>query len=338
MDSSAHLQLRQRVTQLEEEKEASESKLREAEARLLVEVDERERAQRDLIRARHDIDCEKVTNQRLEMEHKRTKRDRDEACVEKWKQSCEKYVSRCEQVTQHNEQLVQRCHEFERSEQDLLDKVQHLNSAKSSVETKAEGQIRELNDRIGMAHEAARRMEGEKRMLEAEVERMKHEQKQHYQQVEHETRELRCDKAVLEDQLQDAQEQRRSSEQDKNIAEQDLRQWYQKFIESNKENTVLQRSNQDHKRDIWDLEIQLRQERNSANMLRPGDFLRMMKAHERESLSTENSKLKKALSKTQCDLDLCVRKLQDQDKTIKDLQDMLHRLQAATAKAKALES
>merc|ERR1719266_440086 len=165
---------------------------------------------------------------------------------------------------------------------------------------------------------------------------MKHEQKQHYQQVEHETRELRCDKAVLEDQLRDAQEQRRCSEQEKSIAEQDLRQWYQKFIESNKENTVLQRANQDHKRDIWDLEIQLRQERNSGNMLRPGDFLKMMKAHERESLATENCKLKKALSKTQCDLDLCVRKLQDQDKTIKDLQDMFHRLQAATAKAKTL--
>jgi len=336
MDSSAHLQFQRRVTQLEEEKEAAESKLREAEGRLLAEVDEREKAQRDLIRARHDIDCEKVTTQRLEMEH-RTRRDRDEACVEKWKQSCENYLSRCEQLTQHHEQLTQRCHDFERSEQDLLDKVQQLNSAKSSVEAKAEDQSRELNNRVGIAHEAARRLEGEKRMLEAEVEKIKHEQKQHYQQVEHETRELRCDKAVLEDQLRDAQEQRRCSEQEKSIAEQDLRQWYQKFIESNKENTVLQRANQDHKRDIWDLEIQLRQERNSGNMLRPGDFLKMMKAHERESLATENCKLKKALSKTQCDLDLCVKKLQEQDKTIKDLQDMFHRLQAATAKAKALE-
>merc|ERR1719266_240385 len=121
---------------------------------------------------------------------------------------------------------------------------------------------------------------------------MKHEQKQHYQQVEHETRELRCDKAVLEDQLRDSQEQRQISEQEKKIAEQDLRQWYQKFIESNKENTGLQRANQDHKRDIWDLENQLRQERNSANVVRPGDFLKMMKAHERESLATEKILLK----------------------------------------------
>jgi len=327
IDSSVHLKLQQRITQLEEEKEAIESKLREAEARVLHEVDERERAQRDLIRARHELDCEKVTNQRLEMEH-RSKCDRDEACVEKWKQSCEKYASRCEQLTRHNEQL-------EVNEQDLLEKVRQVNGAKSLLEAKNESLIRDLN----AAHETARRIEGEKRMLEAESERMKHEEKQHYyQQVEQKTREFRCDKAVLEDQLRDSQEQRRISEQEKKNAEQDLRQWYQKFIESNKENTSLQRANQDHKRDIWDLEIQLRQERNSANMLRPGDFLKMMKAHEHESLATENCKLKKALSKTQCDLDLCVRKLQEQDKTIKDLQDVLHRLQAATAKAKALEN
>jgi len=336
LDSSVQLQLQHRITQLEDEKEATESKLRDAEARILHEVDECERAQRDLIRARHEIDCEKVTNQRLEMEH-RTKCDRDEACVEKWKQSCEKYGSRCEQLTRHNEQLTQRCHEFEMSEQDILQKVRQANSAKSLLEAKAEGQMRDFNNRIGMAHEAARRIEGEKRMLEAEVERMKQEQKQHYQQVEHKTRELRCDKAVLEDQLRDSQEQRRISEQEKKIAEQDLRQWYQKFIESNKENTGLQRANQDHKRDIWDLEIQLRQERNLANMVTPGDYLKMMKAHEHESLATENCKLKKALSKTQCDLGLCIKKLQEQDKTNKDLQDMVHRLQAATVKTTALQ-
>lgn len=329
VDSSAQLQLQQRVTQLEEEKEVCESKLREAEARLLAEVDERERAQRDLIRARHDFDCEKMTKERLEMEH-RTKHDRDEAYSEKLKQNCENLASRCEQIAQDNKQL-------KRSEQDLQDQVRQQNSAYISLEVKAEGQTRDLNARISMEKEAARRLEGEKRKLEAECDRMRHEQKQHYQQVEHETRELRelrCDKAVLEDQLRDAQEQRQSSEQEKNIAEQDLRQWYQKFIESNKENTVLQRANQDHKRDIWDLENQVRQERNSTNMLRgPGDFLKMMKAHEHESLSTENCKLKKALSKTQCDLELCVKKLQEQDKTIKDLQDMLHRLQVAKAKS-----
>jgi len=337
IDNSAHRQLQHRITQLEEEKEATESKLREAETRVLHEVDELERAQRDLIRARHEIDCEKATNQRLEIEH-RTKCDRDEACVEKWKQSCEKYASRCEQLTRHNEQLTQRFHEFEMSEQDLLEKVRQANSAKSSVEAKAEGQVREFNNRVGMAQEAARRIEGEKRMLEAEVERIKHEQKQHYQQVEHKTRELRCDKAVLEDQLRDSQEQRRISEQEKKIAEQDLRQWYQKFIESNKENTGLQRANQDHKRDIWDLENQLRQDRKSASVATPGDYLKMMKAHEHESLATENCKLKKALSKTQCDLDLCIKKLQEQDKTNKDLQDMLHRLQAMSAKTANLEA
>merc|ERR1712008_322829 len=39
MDSSANLQFQQKVSQLEEEKEITQSTLREAEARLLVEVD-----------------------------------------------------------------------------------------------------------------------------------------------------------------------------------------------------------------------------------------------------------------------------------------------------------
>jgi len=327
MDSSAkHLQLQQRVSQLEEEKELTQSTLREAEARLLIEVDERERAQRDLIRAHHDIDCEKMTNLRLQDEH-RTERDRDEACIEKWRQNYDSTLFRSKQLEQDIEQ-------WKRNDQELREQA---SSAKAAFESKVDSQTRECNNRIAVAHEAARRLEGEKRMAEAEVERVKHEQRQHYQQVEHETRELRCDKAVLEDQLRDAQEQRRSSEQEKNIAEQDLRQWYQKFIESNKENTALQRANQDHSRTIWDLENQLRQERNSGNVVRPGDFLKMMKAHEHESLASDHCRLKKANSKLQCDLDLCVKKLQEQDKTIKDLQDMLHTVQAAQLKAKALE-
>lgn len=289
------------VAQLEQK----ELRLREAEQRLIHEVEQHERTQRELIRARHDYDCAVVTNERLEMEH-RTQRDRDEAGVEQWTQ-------RCQQMTQRCEQMTQRCAELERIEQELQEKVQHADNLKSTAEAQADERHRELTNLLALASEASRRLDGEKRMLEVELEKVKNQQRE----VEQETRELRCRTAVLEDQLRDAQEQRQRTENDQQRAEQDLRQWYQKFIESNKENTVLQRANQDHKRDIWDLESQLRQERNAANVAKPGEYLKLMKAHEGESLATDNGRLKKALNKTQCDLDLCIRKLHEQERLIK---------------------
>jgi len=297
--------------------------LQEAEQRLLREVEEHERTQRELIRARHDYDCAVVTKERLEMEH-RSSQDRSEACVEQM-------TARYEQKVQEYEQLVLRCQDLQSSEQELQERVRQLGSRQTSMETQATDRERELGGRLGAAAEAARRLEGEKRVLEVEFEKAQQEHekareelekaRQQQRETEQETRELRCRSAVLEDQFRDAQEQRQRSEQDQQRAEQDLRQWYQKFIESNKENTSLQRSNQDHKRDIWELENQLRQERNVASITKPGEYLKLMRAHEGDSMASDNSRLKKVLSKTQCDLDLCIRRLGEQERLIKELQE-----------------
>merc|ERR1719346_708769 len=163
----------------------------------------------------------------------------------------------------------------------------------------------DLSTRACAATEAARRVEGEKRVLEQELKNMKVLRRE----AEHEMRDLRCRTAMLEDRLQSVQEQRRRAEEDQQRAEQDLRQWYQKFIESNKENASLQKASQECKKELCDLEKQLWQERSAKHITTPGEYLKLMKAHEGDSLAADNSKLKKALTKTQCDLDLCIKRL-----------------------------
>lgn len=297
----------------------TELKLQEAEQRLAQEAEEHEKKRRELIRARHDYDCAVISKERLELEH-RTNQDRNQTCVDQMTQ-------RFEHVTQKSEQQKQRCIDLERIKEELEEQVRQLQSQNTSLESQAGERERELQGRLGSSAEASRRLEGEKRIMEAELEKVRQAQRE----VEQETRELRCRTAVLEDQLRDSQEQRQRSEQDQQRSEQDLRQWYQKFIDSNKENTVLQRANQDHKRDIWDLENQLRQERNVANIAKPGEYLKLMKAHEGDSLATDNTRLKKALTKTQTDLDLCIRRLHEQDKVIKDLNETLHSCKGSRA-------
>jgi len=306
------VQLQQREMQEDREvKETLRARAASLEAQLQEAQEDHERTRRELIRAQHNYDSAVLTSEKLEMEHK-ARYDQSETCIQQVTQRYEQAKQRCEQA-------VQRCMELERSEQDLQEKVRTMSGAKASLEAQAGDRERELGQRLAAATDAARRLEGEKRVLEAEMDKVK----QHQREAEQETRELRCRNAVLEDQLRDSQEQKQRHEQDQQRAEQDVRQWYQKFIESNKENTGLQRANQELKRDIWELENQLRQERNAANIAKPGELLKMMKAHEGESLASENSRLKKVLTRTRCDLDLCIRKLQEQEKVIKELEGTL---------------
>jgi len=322
------VQLQQKELQEDREmKEVLRKELAEAEARFQdlqqrygQETEGHERTRRELIRAQHSYDSAVLTNERLEMEHK-TRYDQSENCVHQMTQRHEQVKQKFEQAQQRFEQAHQRCTELERSEQDLQEKVRMLSGVKASLEAQAGERERDLAGRLASTAEAARRLEGEKRVLEAEVDKVKHQ----HRECEQETRELRCRNAVLEDQLRDAQEQRKRFEQDQARAEQDIRQWYQKFIDSNKENTTLSKVNQDHKRDIWDLENQLRQERSIAAFPKPGELLKMMKAHEGESLANETFGLKKALARTKCDLDLCIRKLQEQEGIIKELREAASR-------------
>merc|ERR1712032_994609 len=119
------------------------------------------------------------------------------------------------------------------------------------------------------------------------------------------------------DQVRQMEDHKLQAEQDQQEVEQDLREWYQKCIEAERENVLLQRQNQELQQDLRELGSQLRQERDVNSFCNPGEFLNLMKTHEGESLVTENSRLKRLLAKTRVDLDLCVRKLDEQDNIIR---------------------
>merc|ERR1719433_2073491 len=186
-------QLQAQVSQLQ-------AKLQEADQRWLREKEEHEKTSRELIRSRHEYDCARITSERMEMEH-RTTIDQREASVEQMTQ-------RFEQVNQRSEQARQRCADLERRNEELEDQARQLTSQNSSWEVQASERERDYQNRLGLSTEAARRLEGEKRLREAELEKVRQQHKeevdkvrQHQKEVEQETRELRCRTAVLEDLL-----------------------------------------------------------------------------------------------------------------------------------------
>jgi chromosome segregation ATPase len=238
-----------------------------------------------------DVNCAITSKERLEEEQRASR-------------SCQ----------EHAEQLRRRCEQLEHSEQDLLDQVQRHGSQRQALEAQCE----ELGSRLGTATEAARRVKGEKKLLEAELERVQQQQRDSEQGAQ----DLRCRAKSLEDQLKEMRDHRQRVEQDQNDAEQELQQWYQKCIEAERGNAGLLRQSQELRRDFWELSVQMQQERNVANICSPGEFLKLMKACEGESLAVDHGRLQKQLVKTQCDLELCLRKLSEQETVIRTLQCM----------------
>jgi chromosome segregation ATPase len=266
------------------------------EQRLQEATEECERTKHDLAQAVLDFNFAIASKERLEEEQRASRANQERA-----------------------EQLRRHCEELQHREQDLLEQVQHLGSQRQAFEAQATEAVRsceELGGRLGHATEAARRLEGEKRLLESELERARQQQGASEQEV----KEFRCRSATLEDQLRELQDHRQRVHQDQKQSEQELQEWYQKCVEAERGNAGILRQNQELRRDLWELGIQMRQERNVANLCSPGEFLSLMKAHEDESLAADHGRLKKQLLKTQCDLELCLRKLSEQEKTICALQ------------------
>jgi chromosome segregation ATPase len=271
-------------------------RVHEVEQRLREAAEEGARTKQELAQAVRDFNSAISSKERLEEEQRGNRYHQEQT-----------------------ETLRQRCEELERTEQDLLEQVQHVGSQRHALESQVAEAVRsceELGGRLGTATEAARRLEGEKRLLESELERVRQQQRD----SEQETRDLRCRTALLEEQLREMQEHKQSVEQEQKGAEQELRQWYQKCLDAERGSAGVQRQNQELRRDLWDLGVQMQQERNAANITSPGEYLSLMKAHEGESLAADHGKLKKQLSKTQCELELCIRKLDEQEKLIRTYQ------------------
>lgn len=272
-------------------------KLQEAHQRLQMEVEEHERTKRQLERCQDEHQISLVSQQRLEVEQ-RTHRDQSEGCAE---------------------ELRQRCREFERDNQDLSDRMRILDSHKTSSENQAADRERELHARVASSGEKLKSLEGEKRLLQAELDRLR--------EAETETRDLRCHSAMLEDQLRGEQEQHRAAQEHLQRAaeklenaDEELRQWYQRHLETDKEIRAWKRRDQEKLQHLTAMEYQLLQERNVNSMLSPSEFKKMARALEPDSLLAENGELKYQLRTTQSQLDLCVRKLDEQERTIKELQ------------------
>jgi len=214
--------------------------------------------------------------------------------------------------------MQSRVRELERAEQEWQEKHRMMSGMKASLEAQVQEREQEIGGRLAAATEAKRRLEGEKRGLEAELEKARSQQRE----SEQETRELRCHNAVLEDELRGAQERSQRLEQDQRKAVQDAlqdsSQWHQKFLDTKKENGQLQKAVQELKTLVWELENQLRQEQ--LHNRPPGEILKLAKAHERESVMAEDNRLAMALKKKSTDMALCVKKIQEQDALIKELQ------------------
>jgi len=240
--------------------------------------EENDRMHRDLMRARHDFHAADLTNAKMQSQMR----------------------------------------ELERAEQEWQEKHRMMSGMKASLEAQAQERENEMGGRLAAATDAARRQEGEKRVLEAELEKVRGQQRE----SERETRELRCHNAVLEDELRSAREQNQHFEQEQakavQDAVQDSSQWHQKFMDVKKENVQLQKAAQELKAMVWELESQVHQGRVSDR--KPAELLKLAKEHERGSVAVQDNRLTMALKRKSTDLALCFKKIQEQEALIKELE------------------
>lgn len=194
--------------------------------------------------------------------------------------------------------------ELEKSDQELRTQVRSLNR-KSTQPRISDDRELELMSRLNAALEQARHLEAERHTFQVEAENARC----HIQRLmeasrgeSHETHDMRGRVAALEEQLRQQVEKNRQLEQEKTSIQHDSQ--FRHQLESNQENRALQKSLNEHKKIIWELDYQIKQER-TANSITPGDFLRLVKAYEPDNLAVENADLRKALTTAQCELSGC---------------------------------
>lgn len=255
--------------------------------------------------------------------------------IERSNRNCLKAEHDKHVVEMLKEKMMCQVKELQGSEQALQEKVRHAHGLKASMETQLAEREQQMATRLNASENAARSLEGEKRVLEAENEKVRNQ----HLSSEQETRELRCRNAVLEDEVRGMQEEGRrvlqekqKAEQDAQDARQDSSQWYQKFMEAskekaeankeraeaNKEKALLQRNHQELLSEIWRLDKQLHQDKLVTN-LSTGELLKMTKANQSE-VHADNVRLTQAIITRDSDLGLCMRKIQEQGAMTKEMQ------------------
>lgn len=222
-----------------------------------------------------------------------------------------------------------RIEELEKSERDLLAQVRALSGSKNGLLTQYEEREQELSSRLNEAVERASNIVEEKAALESEVsqaqrarglaERSQRQAEEAVEAAQTEARQLYDHVVRLEAQVRQMEEERpmqqhqQQQPQGHQVSPQDQAHQQQKSGEESAQSV------QWYKQVTWELENQIRRQHDAVTCA-PGDYLRLMKAHEGESLCFENGMLKKALTTAQLDVEVCQRTIEEQAAVIKELQ------------------
>lgn len=247
------------------------------------------------------------------------------------------------------EKLTARYKDLERSKDDLEERMRQVVNIKGQLEAAKE--VADSQARESM--EAVRRLEEEKQALQAElaahreqaaqaVARAREEADAGRRGVEQETRDLRCRAAVLEDQLQDAQEKlqhkqlqidqerqkgeraeqraQRAEQEQERLQQQlqhDVSQWSYHSEAATREKlssdlAAKDKMNSDLKAEVCRLQRLLHQERTQHGVFNPTDHLALCKkAQEEFGLAAEVERLQRELMETQCDLGNAIGKISE---------------------------
>lgn len=183
--------------------------------------------------------------------------------------------------------------------------TQQLKGAKRALELQAEveRQCQELHIRGTVR---CQQLEGSERELKEQVralERRLAEQPEGNPEV----RRLNCRLGELQGRLEEEHAISEQAEAHQQRICQDRDWWRHKFSEADRELAAAQQASADQRRALWEMESQLRRERDVAGVCTPGDYLRLARAYEHVGLPEENARLKKELLDARYELNVCKR-------------------------------
>lgn len=269
-----------------------------------------------------------------------TKAKRTEEELSKQIQDKKQYVQEVERRIRDNEQRLQEVAEEQDQDQrglsltardvesfaagkeadeEELRNTQRVNEATRSFAEQMEercreleGCERELGERLREAAESGLRAKAAIAELQAELEEGRHREEAARQQADF----SRQRQSALREEAAWADEQQALAEQSRAVAEAEL---HQQVAESREEAERMLQTSDGYCRQLREAEEQLRHP-DMDRSARPEDVLKAATEREEESLFTENSRLKKVITRLQCDLFLCVRKQNEQRDIIKKYQ------------------
>merc|ERR1719210_1555093 len=97
----------------------------------------------------------------------------------------------------------------------------------------------------------------------------------------------------FEQQRQEAEQQLERQREELERQTKEQRERHRKYAEADKENKSLRQTVQEQKKQMFDLESQLHQEKTVATFITPGEYIKLAKKQEGELCAHENAELKR---------------------------------------------